>query len=153
VDGAVRIATILDAGTVGGAADQLNLPPGVAVDAVGATYVADLNNDRIEQTTPGGSVRTLADTGSSGFNGDGMPAASDGVTATAPFLVPVLPDILTAGGYPAQVLFAGEAPGYAGLLQIKARLPGGIAPKGNVPSVLSVGTASSQPGVTIAVVE
>ena len=57
------------------------------------------------------------------------------------------------GGYPAQILFAGEAPGYAGLLQIDARLLGGFAPTGNVPLLLSVGAASSQSGVTIAVVK
>jgi uncharacterized protein (TIGR03437 family) len=87
--------------------------------------------------------------------GDGLtqPASTAGKPATAPFPVPVLPVTLTVGGYPAQILFAGEAPGYAGLLQVNARLPGGFAPAYNVPVVLSVGAASSQPGVTIAVVE
>jgi uncharacterized protein (TIGR03437 family) len=82
-----------------------------------------------------------------------QPPSSDGKPATAPYPLPILPVTLTVGGYPAQILFAGEAPGYAGLLQINARLPGGFAPTGNVPVVLSVGAASSQPGVTIAVVE
>jgi uncharacterized protein (TIGR03437 family) len=87
--------------------------------------------------------------------GDGLtkPAGTAGRPATAPFPVPVLPVTLTVGGYPAQILFAGEAPGYAGLLQINARLPGGFAPTGNVALALTVGTLSSQPGVTIAVVE
>jgi uncharacterized protein (TIGR03437 family) len=82
-----------------------------------------------------------------------MPASLDGRPAIVPSPLPVLPVTLTVGGYPAQILFAGEAPGYAGLLQINARLPGGFAPTGNVPIVLTVGAASSQPGVTIAVVE
>ena len=84
--------------------------------------------------------------------GEGLthPAGSDGKLATAPFPTPVLPVTLTVGGYPAQILFAGEA---ARLLQINARLPRGFAPTGNVAGVHSVGTVSSQPGVTIAVVE
>jgi uncharacterized protein (TIGR03437 family) len=81
------------------------------------------------------------------------PAGADGKPATAPFPVPALPVTLMFGDYPAQILFAGEAPGYAGLLQINARVPGGFAPTGSVPVVVSIGNASSQPGVTIAVVE
>ncbi|PYT34845.1 MAG: hypothetical protein DMG58_03770 [Acidobacteria bacterium] len=43
--------------------------------------------------------------------GEGLthPAGSDGKLATAPFPTPVLPVTLTVGGYPAQILFAGEA--------------------------------------------
>jgi uncharacterized protein (TIGR03437 family) len=93
------------------------------------------------------SIVTLYATGEGLTN----PASSDGRPAAAPYPAPVLPVTLTIGGYPARILFAGEAPGYAGLLQINARLPGGFAPTGNVPVVLSVGAASSQPGVTIAV--
>ncbi len=93
------------------------------------------------------SIVTLYATGEGVTN----PAGADGKPATAPYPAPVMPVTLAIGGYPAQILFAGEAPGYAGLLQINARLPGGFAPTGNVPVVLSVGPASSQPGVTIAV--
>jgi uncharacterized protein (TIGR03437 family) len=96
-----------------------------------------------------GSIVTLYATG----EGLTLPGSKDGNPATAPFPAPALPVTLMVGHYPAHILFVGEAPGYAGLLQINARLPGGLAPTGSVSVVLSIETASSQPGVTIAVVE
>ena len=64
---------------------------------------------------------------------------------------PVLPVILTLGGYTAQILLARAAPGFSGMLEIKARVPGGFAPTGDIEVVLQVGDAISQKGVTIAV--
>jgi uncharacterized protein (TIGR03437 family) len=64
---------------------------------------------------------------------------------------PVLPVTLTLGGYMAQIQFARAAPGFSGMLEIKARVPGGFAPTGNIEVVLQVGDAISQKGVTIAV--
>jgi len=58
---------------------------------------------------------------------------------------------LKIGGYIAELLYAGPAPGFQGLMQINARVPGGFAPTGIQPVVLSIGTATSQGGVTIAV--
>ncbi len=55
------------------------------------------------------------------------------------------------GGYASDVLYAGPCPGFLGLMQINARVPGGFAPTGILPVVLTVGNASSQDGVTIAV--
>jgi uncharacterized protein (TIGR03437 family) len=52
---------------------------------------------------------------------------------------------------PARVLFAGEAPGFVGLLQINAQVPAGFVPTGDLPLVLTVGTYQSPAGVTIAV--
>jgi len=93
-----------------------------------------------------GSVITLFATG----EGLGQPAGIDGKPATAPLPKPILPVTLNVGASPAEILFAGAAPGYAGLMQINARLPGKAAP--GTPSVLlRLGTAASQAGVTIAV--
>lgn len=60
------------------------------------------------------------------------------------------PVLVGVGGYPADVLYAGPAPGFPGLTQINARVPAGFLPNGSQPVVVTVGGASSQAGVTIA---
>jgi uncharacterized protein (TIGR03437 family) len=61
------------------------------------------------------------------------------------------PVSLTIGGYTAALVYAGPAPGFDGLMQINAQIPGGFLAPGVSPVVLSIGTAASQDGVTIAV--
>jgi len=58
---------------------------------------------------------------------------------------------LTIGGDLAELLYAGHAPGFPGLMQINARVPAGTGPVGNLPVSLGIGNATSQPGVTVAV--
>jgi trimeric autotransporter adhesin len=48
----------------------------LAVDASGNLYIPDAFNNRIRQVTPGGTIRTVAGTGSSGFSGDGGAATA-----------------------------------------------------------------------------
>ncbi len=57
---------------------------------------------------------------------------------------------LLVGGLASPMLYAGRAPGFQGLMQINARIPS-IAAVGALPLVLTIGSAVSQPGVTIAV--
>ena len=57
---------------------------------------------------------------------------------------------VTIGGQTATVLSAGEAPGYPGLMQINASVPAGLA-LGDLPVQVSIGSMSSQDGVTVAV--
>jgi uncharacterized protein (TIGR03437 family) len=85
--------------------------------------------------------------------GEGItqPAGVDGKSPATSFPKPVLPVTLSVGDYPAQILFAGEASSFAGVMQIKARLPGNSTPAGLLPVLLRIGTASSQAGVTTAV--
>ena len=96
---------------------------------------------------PRGSIVTLYATG----EGQRNQAGADNLPALAPFPRPLLPVSLTIGGYAAEVLFAGGAPGLVGVMQINARIPQGFLPSGSVPVVLVVGTASSQSGVTVVV--
>ncbi len=50
----------------------------------------------------------------------------------------VNPVTVTFGGQQAIVDFAGLAPGFAGLYQVNARVPGGLKPADDVPLQLSV---------------
>jgi uncharacterized protein (TIGR03437 family) len=58
---------------------------------------------------------------------------------------------LTIGGYAAQLLYAGPAPGFPGLMQINAQVPAGFLGPGVQPVVLTIGSVASQSGVTLAV--
>jgi uncharacterized protein (TIGR03437 family) len=58
---------------------------------------------------------------------------------------------LTIAGYNAPLLYAGPAPGFAGLMQINAQIPCGFLPPGIQPVVLSIGGVSSQLGVTLTI--
>lgn len=63
---------------------------------------------------------------------------------------PVLPVTVTIGGREAEVLYAGSAPGQpAGLVQVNARIPLATPVGSPVPVVVTVGSESSQPGVTV----
>jgi uncharacterized protein (TIGR03437 family) len=80
-----------------------------------------------------------------------VPAGVDGRVTGTVLPKPVAPVTATIGGVPATVVFAGEAPNdVAGVMQVNVTVPANL-PTGALPLVLTVGAASSQPGVTIAV--
>jgi uncharacterized protein (TIGR03437 family) len=81
--------------------------------------------------------------------GQTSPAGIDGLVATLPLSKLVLPISARIDGKSADVLYAGGAPGFvAGVTQVNLRVPDNIA-SGAVPIVLQVGSALSQPGVTV----
>jgi uncharacterized protein (TIGR03437 family) len=87
-----------------------------------------------------GAILTFFATGegvTTGANVTGQPAA-------APYPQPVLPVNLSVNGFGATLLYAGEAPGLIGLLQIDAMLPPGTT-SGGSNAVLSVGSAAAPP--------
>jgi uncharacterized protein (TIGR03437 family) len=104
-----------------------------------------INSD--QHPAPRGSIVVLYATG----EGQTSPAGVTGQPAAAPFPLPVLPVSLTMADIPATILYAGDAPGFVGLMQINAQVPSGFVPTGDLPLVLSVGTYQSRAGVTIAV--
>ena len=82
VDASGTITTVAGTGERGlggdggpAAAAQLNYLAGVAVDKTGSLYIADTYNHRIRRVDASGTITTVAGTGESGYNGDGVPAA------------------------------------------------------------------------------
>ncbi len=77
------ITTVAGNGTPGFSGDggaatsaQLDSPSAVAVDAAGNLYIADVTNQRIRMVTAGGTITTIAGTGTVGFSGDNGPATA-----------------------------------------------------------------------------
>jgi uncharacterized protein (TIGR03437 family) len=79
------------------------------------------------------------------------PAVPDGAAAPLSTLSrTVNPVTVTIGGISAQVQFAGLAPGYAGLYQVNAYVPQGVAAGAAAPVILTTAGVSSSP-VTVAI--
>ena len=82
--------------------------------------------------------------------GQTLPAGVDGKPAAAPLPQPLANVAVTLGGVPAQLRYAGGAPGQiAGLMQVNVVVPAGLS--GAVSVVLTAGGVASQPGVTVVV--
>ena len=64
---------------------------------------------------------------------------------------PALPVTLLVGGVSAEIVFSGQAPFTAGVIQVNARLAAGTPTGDAVPVVLRIGEHESQPGVTAAI--
>jgi uncharacterized protein (TIGR03437 family) len=114
----------------------------------GAILNQDLSGNSASNPAAQGSVVVLFATGA----GQTTPTGVDGLRSlTTPYPMPVLKVSVTIGGQPALLDYAGNAPTLvAGVLQVNAHIPPGT-PSGPVPVVLTVGSASSQPNLTVAV--
>ena len=115
---------------------------------------AIVNQDgTVNSTTNGapiGSTVSIYATGEGQTSPPGVDGAING--GSLPLPVPVLGVTVQIGGLPATVTYAGAAPlDVAGVLQVNATIPAGVAAGESVPVVITVGTASSQAGVTIAI--
>jgi sugar lactone lactonase YvrE len=62
----------------GSAANRATLanPAGLAVDSIGNVYIADSGNNSVRKVSASGLISTVAGNGSTGYSGDGGPAAS-----------------------------------------------------------------------------
>jgi uncharacterized protein (TIGR03437 family) len=127
--------------------------PGVfTIGSAGVGQAAALNQDGSINSAANpaarGSIAVLYATGA----GQTTPPGLDGQAAVDVLPKPVLPVSVSAGGIPAELIYAGAAPGFvAGVLQINFRIPLGI-PAGPYVSVLfTAGASSSQSGVFLAV--
>jgi uncharacterized protein (TIGR03437 family) len=80
------------------------------------------------------------------------PPGADGSINAQPLPQPQAAVTATIGGKPASVNFAGGAAGsVAGVFQVNVQVPSGITVGSAVPVVITLGTSSTQNGVTIAV--
>jgi uncharacterized protein (TIGR03437 family) len=126
--------------------------PGIfSSDASGSGTAAIINPDGSRNSPQNPAARgTLIAFFVTG-EGQTTPAGVDG-SVTASLIQPVLPVLVSIGGITATSFqYLGEAPGeVAGVLQINVTIPTS-APTGNVPLVVSVGTAVSQSGITVSV--
>lgn len=130
---------------------SLSAPGIFSADAAGTGQGAITNSDgalnsSTNQVNPGSYV-TLYLTG----EGQTDPLGFDGNIATSTATV-LLPSSATIGGHPAQILYAGSAPGNVnGFAQINLIVPTDLPNGGNLPLVVNIGGAFSQPGITVAV--
>jgi trimeric autotransporter adhesin len=127
--------------------------PGLfTLDSTGQGQAAAINQDGITVNTPAtpakvGDVISLYATG----EGQTTPAGVDGKPATPPYPTPNSSVSVTIGGVPAQVMYAGGAPGeVAGLMQVNAQIPSAsrIQTGNAVPVVLQVVSACNLPGIS-----
>ena len=95
-----------------------------------------------------GSVVSLYATGAGLTN----PASVDGLLTSAPYPLPVLPVSVTITGLPAEVLYAGAAPGLiSGVMQINVVVPPSAEQVPYDEIVVTVGNYASPSAVTVAV--
>ena len=77
---------------------RLNEPHGVAVDRQGNVYIADEGNNRVRKVSPGGTITTIAGTGTGGCAGDGGKATSAQLSFPAGVAVDGQGNVYIAGG-------------------------------------------------------
>jgi uncharacterized protein (TIGR03437 family) len=127
------IYTLNEAGSGQGAILDQNLSPNGSNNpaAPGSVVAVYMTGEGI--TSPASTTGELAPTNGSGLNHPNL-------TVTA-----------TVGGVAAQVQYSGSAPGIVyGVMQVNVQIPAN-APAGSLPIVITVGTANTQTGVTVAV--
>ncbi len=129
-----------------------SLPGIFTSDASGTGQAMAMNQDGTWNSAANpaarGSSVTLLVTG----EGQTSPAGADGKIATTALPKPVLPVSVQIGGMNANLGSAGAAPGrVAGSIQVVAQVPTALTAGSAVPVVVTIGTARSQPGVTLAI--
>jgi uncharacterized protein (TIGR03437 family) len=129
-----------------------NAQPGFFTQAAsGAGIAAVLNEDSSlnsgSNPAARGSVVSFFVTG----EGQTDPSGTDGLLAAAPLPAPLLPISVRIGGKPAEVRYAGGAPGLvAGVMQVNARVPADLL-AGAQSVYLVVGNTISPQGVTVSI--
>jgi len=130
---------------------QASSPAIFTANASGSGQGAILNQDNSVNSAANpaasGAVVVIYATGAGLTNPDSV----DGKLTGTPLPLPRLPVSVTIGGAPAEVLYAGGAPGLvAGVLQVNARVPAGLS--GSAAAVkITVGAASTLTNVLVSI--
>lgn len=81
INGDGTLSTIAGTGQAGDHGDggpatsaELDGPQSIAIDSAGDVFIADSQNNRVQEVTAGGTIATIVGTGQSGYSGDGGPA-------------------------------------------------------------------------------
>ena len=113
----------------------------------GAILNADYSLNTAANPVAAGSYIQIFATGGGAIVG----GAIDGALAPGAGSLVTQPVTATIGGAPANVIYAGPAPGEVnGVLQVDLQVPTGLA-SGPQPVVITVGTAATQNGITVAI--
>jgi uncharacterized protein (TIGR03437 family) len=113
-----------------------------------ATVIRADDNQLITPTNPihPGDWITIYGTGL----GATLPAVDAGMPApSSPLALPLIPPIVTLGGVPLSIGYAGLAPGWVGVYQINASVPNGVPGGMEVPLTISQGGASTSLNVRV----
>ena len=127
--------------------------PGIFVanaSGQGAILNQDSSPNSAQNPAAAGSVVSIFATG----EGETDPLGLDGVinASSLPLPEPVGKVSVLINGEPAEVTYAGGAPGQvAGIVQVNVRVPADVPSGAAVPVTITVGAATSQSGVTLAV--
>ncbi len=122
------------------------------VDLSGGGQANVFNKDGTTNSTDNPAARGSAVTLFATGGGQTSPAGQDGILAADLFTKPLAPVTVQIGGLNADISYAGAVPGIIeGIIQVNFVLPQDLAPGDLTPIVLSIGTASSQQAVTMAV--
>jgi uncharacterized protein (TIGR03437 family) len=115
----------------------------------GQGAIVNTNNMIVDPGAPAtaGDTVVIYCTGLGGVN---PPIDAGAAAPSSPLSMTANPVTVAIGGLPAQVSFSGLTPGSAGLYQVNAVVPAGVAPGDQVPVVLFVAGQPS-PSVTMAV--
>ena len=146
LDGQQEASIIVNYNGVASAGERIQITP-TAPKLSPVIFNQDGSLNSPDNPTSAGGTVSLYVTGQGVTN----PPSETGRATVAPYESPVAPVQVTIGGQDADILFAGQAPATAGVLQIDVTLPVGIGENDAVPVYVSVGDATSQKGVTLAV--
>jgi uncharacterized protein (TIGR03437 family) len=129
--------------------------PGIFTAAGGTGQAAAVNENQTFNTEANpaarGSILVFFATGEGQTNPAGVNGRLNEFARFEDFPRPIAGVTVTLGGQPAEILYAGGAPGFlAGLMQFNIRVPQ-VVTAGNAELLIAMGGVTSAPGVTVAV--